>query len=81
MFNTEAGATFGYQLLWAVPIGVLGIMLFAEMSGRVAAVAGKANFDLVHAHYARRLALVTLAASLLLSFLTLAPPSWAAWAS
>jgi manganese transport protein len=72
VFNIEAGATFGYRLLWAVPIGVLGIILFAEMSGRVAAVAGKANFDLVHEHYPRRLALVTLAASLVLSFLTLA---------
>ena len=36
VFNVEAGATFGYQLLWAVPLGVLGIMVFAEMSGREA---------------------------------------------
>ena len=72
VFNAEAGAVFGYQLLWALPIGVLGIIVLAEMSGRVAAVAGKANFDLVRDRYGRRLGLLTLVASVLLSFLTLA---------
>jgi manganese transport protein len=72
VFNTEAGAIFGYQLLWTLPVGVLGIMLFAEMSGRIAAVAGRANFDLVREQYGRRLGLFTLIASVWLSFLTLA---------
>jgi manganese transport protein len=72
VFNAQAGAVFGYQLLWALPIGVLGIMVLAEMSGRVAAVVGKANFDLVRDRYGRRLGLGTLVASVLLSFLTLA---------
>ena len=72
VFNAQAGAVFGYQLLWAIPVGVLGIMLFAEMSGRVAAVAGMANFDLIHDRYGRRLGLATLVASVLLSLLTLA---------
>jgi manganese transport protein len=72
VFNTEAGAIFGYQLLWTLPVGVLGIMLFAEMSGRIAAVAGRANFDLVREQYGRRLGLFTLVASVWLSFLTLA---------
>ncbi|HWI22759.1 MAG TPA: hypothetical protein VNT22_09120, partial [Baekduia sp.] len=43
VFNTQAGALYGYQLLWALPVGLLGIMVFAEMSGRVAAIAKKAN--------------------------------------
>jgi manganese transport protein len=72
VFNVQAGALFGYQLLWAIPVGVLGIMTFAEMSGRVAAVAGKANFELVTERYGPRLALATLIASLVLSGLTLA---------
>jgi len=72
VFNVGAGATFGYSLLWAVPVGVLGIIVFAEMSGRVAAVAGKANFDLVHERFSRPVALMTLVASLVLSFFTLA---------
>ena len=38
VFNVAAGATFGYQLLWAVVVGVGGIITYAEMCGRVAAV-------------------------------------------
>jgi Mn2+/Fe2+ NRAMP family transporter len=72
VFTSQAGARYGYQLLWAIPVGLLGIMVFAEMSGRVAAVAKKANFELVTEHYGRRLALATLIASLVLTFLTLA---------
>ena len=47
VFNTAAGATFGYQLMWVIPIGVVGIIVYSEMSGRVAAVSGKAVFDAV----------------------------------
>jgi Mn2+/Fe2+ NRAMP family transporter len=72
VFNVQAGARFGYQLLWAVPLGLLGIMVFAEMSGRVAAVAKKANFELIKEQYGHRLGLATLVASLVLTFLTLA---------
>lgn len=32
VFNVQAGAAIGYPALWAVPVGVLGIMVFAEMS-------------------------------------------------
>ncbi len=31
VFNVAAGATFGYQLLWAVVLGVGGIITYAEM--------------------------------------------------
>ena len=72
VFTVQAGAVFGYQLLWAVPIGVVGIMVFAEMSGRVAAVAGKPNMTLVHERLGPRLGPATLWSSVLLSFLTLA---------
>ena len=47
VFNTAAGATFGYQLMWVIPIGVVGIIVYSEMCGRVAAVSGKAVFDAV----------------------------------
>lgn len=72
VFNTQAGARFGYELLWAIPVGLVGIMVFAEMSGRVAAVAKKANFELIKDRYGHRLALATLVASLVLNVLTLA---------
>ena len=47
VFNTAAGATFGYELMWVIPIGVGGIIVYSEMCGRVAAVSGKAVFDAV----------------------------------
>jgi manganese transport protein len=72
VFNTQAGATFGYAILWPVPIGVIGIMVFAEMSGRVAVIGRKANFELIRDRYGRRLGLATLVSSLVLTGLTLA---------
>jgi manganese transport protein len=72
VFNAQAGATVGLSVLWAVPVGVLGIIVFAEMSGRIVAVTQKPNFELVRDRYGHRLSLVTLAASLLLTCLTLA---------
>jgi Mn2+/Fe2+ NRAMP family transporter len=72
VFNTQAGATFGYQLLWVIPIGVLGIGVFTEMSGRVAAIRKRANFELVRERYGRRLGLITLIASLGLNLATVA---------
>jgi Mn2+/Fe2+ NRAMP family transporter len=72
VFTTQAGSTYGYQLLWAIPVGLVGIMVFAEMSGRIAAIAKKANFELITDRYGPRLALTTLIASLVLTFLTLA---------
>jgi len=72
VFNTQAGADFRYQLLWAVPVGVLGIIVFAEMTGRVAAVSGRPVFDVVRMRMGLNVGLVTLVASLLINLITLA---------
>jgi manganese transport protein len=72
VFNSQAGAKLGYAPLWAIPVGVLGIMVFAEMSGRIVAVAKKPNFQLVRERYSARLSMFTLVASLVLTVLTLA---------
>ena len=37
VFNTQAGALYRYDLIWAVVLGTLGIAVYAEMAGRVAA--------------------------------------------
>ena len=71
VFNAQAGATFGYKALWAVPFGVIGIMVFAEMSGRVAAITRKPNFELVNDHFSPNLATLALIASLVVSIGTL----------
>ena len=35
--NAETGARFRMTLAWVVPVGVIGIVVYAEMSGRAAA--------------------------------------------
>jgi manganese transport protein len=72
VFNSQAGASVGTPALWAVPVGVLGIIVFAEMSGRIVAVSKKPNFVLVKERYGTRLSTFTLVASLVLTVLTLA---------
>jgi manganese transport protein len=72
VFNTAAGATFGYQLMWVIPIGVVGIIVYSEMSGRVAAVSGKAVFDAVRERTGFGTGLSALIASEVVNLLTLA---------
>jgi manganese transport protein len=72
VFNVAAGATFGYQLLWAVVVGVGGIITYAEMCGRVAAVSEKAVFDVVRERIGFSAGFVTLVAGQLVNLLTLA---------
>jgi manganese transport protein len=72
VFNTAAGATFGYQLLWVVVIGVVGIIVYSEMCGRVAAVSKKAVFDAVRERVGFSAGLITLIAAQVVNLMTLA---------
>jgi Mn2+/Fe2+ NRAMP family transporter len=72
VFNVSAGATFGYQLLWVVVIGVVGIIVYSEMCGRVAAVSGKAVFDAIRERLGFTPALGALVASEVVNLMTLA---------
>jgi len=72
VFNVAAGSTFGYQLLWAVVLGVGGIITYAEMCGRVAAVSKRAVFDVIRERLGFGAGLVALAGGVLVSLLTLA---------
>src|SRR5947209_6777107 len=71
VFNVSAGATFGYQLLWVVVIGVVGIVVYSEMCGRVAAVSGKAVFDAVRERVGFKAGLAALVASQVVNLMTL----------
>jgi len=51
------------SLAWAVVLGVVGIIVFAEMAGRVASVTKRAVFDLVRERLGARAGLVNLGAS------------------
>jgi Mn2+/Fe2+ NRAMP family transporter len=70
--NSEIGARFGMALFWVLPVGVVGICVYAEMCGRVAAHAGRPVFDLVRERLGPRVALVNLGGSYLVTMLTLA---------
>jgi manganese transport protein len=72
VFNVAAGAIFGYQLLWVVVIGVVGIIVYSEMCGRVAAVSNKAVFDAVRERVGFRAGLITLVAAQVVNLMTLA---------
>jgi len=72
VFNTQAGATFGFQLLWVVVIGVIGIIVYSEMCGRVAAISKRPVFDLVRERVGFSAGLGTLVASSVVNLMTCA---------
>jgi manganese transport protein len=72
VFNTQAGARFGYQLLWAVVIGVVGIVVYSEMCGRVSAVAKRPVFDLIRERTGFGAGFATLVASEVVNLMTCA---------
>jgi Mn2+/Fe2+ NRAMP family transporter len=72
VFAAKAGSTFGYALIWAFAWSTLGIIVFSEMSGRVAAVAKQPVFNLMRHRLGLKLGLVTLAASIVANLITCA---------
>jgi manganese transport protein len=72
VFTTQAGALYRYDLLWAVVLGTLGIAVYAEMCGRVAAVTGRPVFDVIRMRMGFGLGLVALVASTFVNVLTVA---------
>ncbi|HST48662.1 NRAMP family divalent metal transporter [Jatrophihabitans sp.] len=68
--NALVGSRYGLSLAWATIGGIVGICLFAEMSGRVAAVTSRGTFDLVRERLGPRVGLANLVASFLVTMLT-----------
>lgn len=69
--NAVVGSRFGLSLAWVVVLGVVGICVFAEMAGRVAAVSGRATFEIIRERLGPRMAGANLGASFLINLLTL----------
>jgi Mn2+/Fe2+ NRAMP family transporter len=67
----QAGAYFGFRLLWVVPLSVLIIATFTEMAGRVAAASERATFDLVRERFGAGAAAIPLVAVMIVNLLTL----------
>jgi manganese transport protein len=72
VFNTQAGALYRYDLLWAVVLGTIGIAVYAEMCGRVAAVTQRPVFDTIRMRLGFGAGLVALIASTVVNVLTVA---------
>jgi Mn2+/Fe2+ NRAMP family transporter len=69
--NAVVGSRFGLALAWVVPVGVLGICLYANMAGRVAAVSGRATFEIIRERLGPRAAAMNLSASFFINLMTL----------
>ena len=72
VFNTEAGAKFGYELLWVVVVGVVGIIVYSEMCGRVAAVSKRPVFDAIRERLGFGVGFGALVSSQIVNLMTLA---------
>jgi Mn2+/Fe2+ NRAMP family transporter len=72
VFNVQAGAKFQYQLLWVVVVGVVGIIVYSEMCGRVAAVSKRPVFDAIRERMGFGVGFGALVASEVVNLMTLA---------
>src|SRR4051794_34367315 len=72
VFAAKAGSTFGFALIWVFAFSTVGIIVFSEMSGRVAAVAKQPVFNLMRHRLGLQLWLVTLVASIISNLITCA---------
>lgn len=68
--NAVVGSRFGLGLAWVIPVGVLGICLYANMAGRVAAVSGHATFEIIRERLGPRVAAANLGASFFINLMT-----------
>lgn len=68
--NSVVGSRFGLSLAWVVIVGVIGICVFAQMSGRVAAVSGRATFEIIRERLGPRAGLANLGASFFINVMT-----------
>ncbi len=64
------GSRFGLSLAWVLVVGTFSICVFAEMSGRVAAVSGRPTFDLIRERLGPRVGLLNLVGSIAVTLLT-----------
>src|SRR3954467_3543081 len=70
VFTAQGGAKFGYMLIWVVVIGTIGIIVYGEMAGRIAAVLQKPTFQIIREQGSDRSGLITLIASNVVNLLT-----------
>ena len=72
VFMAQAGARFSYSLLWVVVLGTIGIIVYSEMCGRIAAIAKQPVFVVIRQRMGPRLGMITFIASTLVNIITCA---------
>jgi manganese transport protein len=72
VFCVQAGAKFGYSLMWVLVVGTVGILVYGEMAGRIAAVAKEPIMAIVRARTSFPVGVVVLVAANLASLLVCA---------
>lgn len=67
----QAGAQYRFALLWTLIPGVIGLVVYADMAGRVVIASGRTLFDVIRARLGFRLAAIPLVATAVVNTLTL----------
>jgi Mn2+/Fe2+ NRAMP family transporter len=70
--TAQAGAAFGFSLIWAVVLGTICVIFLVEMSGRLAAVSHHTIKDALRERFGPRVFIVTLVSDAIINFLVLA---------
>ena len=68
----QAGASFGFQLVWAIALGTLCVIFLVEMSGRLTAVSGHTLIDALRERFGVNFFLVPFVAEIIVDLLVLA---------
>jgi len=72
VFTMQAGSLFRFQLMWSVVIGLIAIIIYMEMCGRIAAVTKMPVFAVIRKRMGHRLGVFTLILSTVLNLITCA---------
>ena len=70
--TAQAGAAYGFQLIWAVALGTICVIFLVEMSGRLAAVSQHTLKNALRERFGPRMLLITLVSDVLINVLVLA---------
>jgi Mn2+/Fe2+ NRAMP family transporter len=70
--TAQAGAAFGFELIWAVLLGTICVIFLVEMSGRLAAVSHHTIKDALRERFGPRIFMLTLVSNVLINLLVLA---------
>jgi Mn2+/Fe2+ NRAMP family transporter len=70
VFMSQAGSRFDFRLIWVVVVATIGIMVFSEMSGRVAAMSRQPLFNTIRHRLGFSLGLLTLVGALISTLIT-----------